>query len=472
LKKPVMPYLVNIDHVWNLPLSLSPSEFRMDLLAAATAGAKGIGVYPGLEGFDGEFYVMLNQTMHEIAILEDFFSKGTRNDTFMQTESQTRATVFHNVRSYNNEYLFSLFNYGKQKTLIKILISKLAPGIYTLYDPITRERFSSGHAPSWTDQELKNGVTISIAPENVRFLVLAKYNASVKYKTSVSQAEIQGSVIPAVVPPVFPEVSGKNAQISGDDLDGDGVPEIKITTPAQQVWIDYQGGARVAGWAINGKPLLTHADHLYNRLFWDLFYPTPGWGGEFGGAYEIMENKVEGNRVVIALRKQLQKGELKGLMIEKTYYVKSDSAMIEVKYRFKNLSRETLTIAFWSHSVPDFNGQEWKMVVPTKDGMSIVNERQKMDVVYTQDQGGHKENTFANNWVAAFSAPQKAAIVFTFSAADVSQLYFWRGFPVQTVEWMYNAVTLKPNEAWETKIGISFLAEFNAVSGISSNSFL
>lgn len=128
----------------NLKETLSPDQFKTAMVAAAASGAKGLSIWDGMK-IDGKFFVAIDQGMAEIAMLEDYFYCGIRNDKIAAAtpvNAKDAALLEENlgirVHDYQDRILISLFNFSIAKTLVFKLKMELPAGKYRRSDSFAK----------------------------------------------------------------------------------------------------------------------------------------------------------------------------------------------------------------------------------------------------------------------------------------------------------------------------------------------
>ena len=159
--------------------TLSPKRIRMSILNCATAGGAGQSFWTGNK-IDGQYFLTIDQAMSEVAKFEDIFADGRRIDSQLKYELSWKGKTTPNnsfrVRAleYKGENIICLFNYHKQQSIqVKIKFSPVGGDKWQVKISRDKKIFS---APSnkiyWTVKELQTGVDVTIAPEDVKFIVI------------------------------------------------------------------------------------------------------------------------------------------------------------------------------------------------------------------------------------------------------------------------------------------------------------
>ena len=156
----------------NLKETLSPDQFRTALVSSAASGAKGLSIWDGLK-VDGKFFIAIDQGMAEIAMLEDYFYNGTRNDKIASVTPAAAkdAKLLEDnlgirVHEYQGKTLISLFNFSIAKPLVFKFKMDLPNEKYQMSDPFAKSYPIVFHAAELLD--------ITLPPTGVKFIVLEK----------------------------------------------------------------------------------------------------------------------------------------------------------------------------------------------------------------------------------------------------------------------------------------------------------
>lgn len=117
LSKPVIPHMCVNDVVYLSAIHMSPQAMRMNMFATFTSGGKGIGFYPGLSSFDGEYYYELGRTLNDVATLKQTYQNTTRNDQGINVSSNE---LKYKVHVDGSKKIISVFNYSNYEISYQI----------------------------------------------------------------------------------------------------------------------------------------------------------------------------------------------------------------------------------------------------------------------------------------------------------------------------------------------------------------
>ncbi len=165
----------------------SPRQFRQTILSGATAGTRGLCIFPGRQ-IDGSFFPLINLAMSEIAEFEDLFLSGAREEKnwsakcLPNREFKVEKGVMHlpdwkeffGFRAHHGkkEVVLSNFNFHPREPLYFSMVpaAKALPGKkVAVYDPIRKRRFIDGDKKCFTAEEM-GSLVFKIDPEDVLFL--------------------------------------------------------------------------------------------------------------------------------------------------------------------------------------------------------------------------------------------------------------------------------------------------------------
>lgn len=153
----------------------------------------------------------------------------------------------------------------------------------------------------------------------------------------------------------------------------------------------------------------------------------------------------------IRLSRKIPDGQWKDLAIAKTYRLPDqDQPVIEVAIEIRNESAAALTFSHRVQNVlPPADGI---FSVPTRDWLTIFNRN--ADAIRSINSLVLKD--LRAGWAARAYQGHKG-LCFHFDHNTVEKTYSYLVAPHDTLEWYYQAITLKPNEAWNTGYSITLV---------------
>lgn len=199
-----------------------------------------------------------------------------------------------------------------------------------------------------------------------------------------------------------------------------------------------------------GKEIVMR-DKPYFGLFIDHMW-AQGYPGELIGVpYEIKLEKTGPEEVIITLSREM-KGEwngrqevLQGLLIEKTFKVKSGQDAVFCSVCIKNTQKEGRLPNYWVQHVfyigGDYNAKEDIFYRPSCRGV--------IRTFQGSVQGDYLKDPYAG-WSAGIDTVKKQGLVFLMDYNYLDQLY--NNARNQTLEWMYDKVPIPPGKEWKTDI--------------------
>jgi hypothetical protein len=459
--------------------TLSPKQFRVKMLGAACSGSKGLCIFPGMQ-IDGMFFVEINRGMGEIAVVEDFLTKGKRYDSKVKltqrpnkkikTASKTinlpewKPFSGHRVHKLNGKILISLFNFHTRYSLYTGLnvAPELLPEKISVENAISKVRIVPGSGKAfWTKKELCESLLLKIPPMDVQFYILKPYIKNAKLTISQNNKLIhrqyQDELAKGKGKAFKPVISGKSKAVM-TDFNSDGIPDIKVSTPAQEIIVSLKGGI-ILKWQ---TPSLTIAegigDQKRNSMCWDYFWNPIVKYSSNNQPYEIKNVKYNDGKFEIDLQTDFKS---QNLQLRKTYFISTGNASVKVNYQITNTAKSSKSVSFWSHNFPTLGAVNKINDLSFKVGKSIVSGKGKNELVFLFQN--NKVIRFKDSKViGSFDKPEvictniktKTAVKFELDPAYLNQLYFYRG-ENPTFEWMTRKVILKANKNFSTWMQLS-----------------
>ena len=149
-----------------------PRQIRMLALAAVVHGCPGVGFYQGIH-YDGEHLLAFMKARDEIAAIEGF-QWGKKDGALTATSDNPQFVHATSVSPDGQENIIALFNYdAKDEAKVKVKDAVKAGGVYKVIDPVTSVILAER-------AEGACGVSLTVLPEDVRFVVFRKINSKAK----------------------------------------------------------------------------------------------------------------------------------------------------------------------------------------------------------------------------------------------------------------------------------------------------
>ncbi len=471
---------------------VSPARFRMLMLATATAGGKGFGLWPG-KHIDGRFFVAINQAMFEIARIEELIAGGVRADEQVTVaalpyaqedivvDGKTRRIVRPNWRdlfgyhawALGGRTLTALFNYSADEPLfVRVGRPGVAEGRYTVFDPVANRRLRNARGAVWSAAELQQGVLIRVAPQDVVMLEIRPAAAGDETMTDWAlesdwqKLYLERCAEAARRTRAFQPVEQEGMKISLHAGAG-GTPAYRLETPVQQLLIAPEGGV-LRSWRVFGRELCkggTDGQAKNNALLYDFFWLPENLrdGVEAERPLELLEARIADGRLYLSLTGKRDRG---ALALTKTIVLNRTEPGFEVHYELRNLSSEARTVSFWAHHFPRLTAPGKLLTdmiyeIPTTAGRRTITGA-SAQYLFPVQAGEHPG--FADSDVSGIfqAGPIRVGLrsgdygfTVTPDPAQLMMVYIWfAGTP--TLEWMYQPVRLRGEQTWRTRIG--FLA--------------
>jgi len=212
VKKPLAPWVAVGSQSSGLPGWLqSPAAMKLNILSTATAGGKGFCIWQCIDELCGLDLVKIRECNDIIARLEDYFFKGKRVDEIIGVAPTEKGALYgKRVHKLEDKYLISIFNFHSKKgTTLNIEFSDIAPGKYSLYDPISKKSFTlSKQKPIWTEKDLKSGFSLNIPVSEVKFMILKPYERKDRTKHTLKLGrQVKTGVLSRTDVVVIPKIS-------------------------------------------------------------------------------------------------------------------------------------------------------------------------------------------------------------------------------------------------------------------------
>ena len=454
--------------------TLSPKQFRVKMLGAACSGSKGLCIYPGMQ-IDGSFFVEINRGMGEIAVIENFLNKGKRYDSKVkltqrpnkkiETASKTinlpewKPTSGHRVHKLNDKILISLFNFHTRYALYTGLniAPELLPEKISVEDAISKTCIAPDSSKAfWTKKELCKNLLLKIPPMDVKFYILKPYVKRAKLIISQNNKLIhnqyQEELAKGKSKAFKPVISGKSKAVM-TDVNDDGIPDIKVSTPVQEVVVSLKGGI-VLKWQ---TPAMTITEGIGNQkrdsMCWDYFWNPILKYSSNNHPYKINSVKYNDGKFKISLQTKFKS---QSLQLQKMYFISTSKASVKVNYKITNIAKSSKSISFWSHNFPTLGTTDKINDLSFRAGKYTVSGKGKNELVFLFRNNkviGFKDSKVVDSFdkpeVTCSNIKTKAVVKFEMDPDYLNQIYFYRG-EEPTFEWMTRKINLKENQSFST----------------------
>lgn len=210
-------------------------------------------------------------------------------------------------------------------------------------------------------------------------------------------------------------------------------------------------------------------DRRYMGLFMDHFWGQ-NWPGELLETPYELQIEQNGPEAVVKLwrtvRGDWQAEEQKfiqGLMLEKTFVLKSDSATLNCHIAVRNPTKEARLPAYWCQNVffigGDYDSEKDVFYRPSARGVKATSFASPQQDEFLQDPAG--------GWSAAVDTVKGDGLLFLVNYNDLDMLYNSRGN--HSLEWMFDKIPVPAGRSWETDISLLPITGFESVAHASSN---
>ncbi|MFA6103340.1 MAG: hypothetical protein WCV67_18835 [Victivallaceae bacterium] len=381
---------------------VTPSEIRIQMLAAFLGGADGIDLYYFPQGYDGEYWRNAAGANAEIAMFEDFVCKGKKLNSnaaitpltalFKSSEHDFSRRLAVRTFEKDGRILAAVCNFDFNSSAPAELSLTLPENQkYVLTAPYEKEYYRGPSNPWLTAAGLRN-IPVLIPPLSVKFLVIEPWQDGKDYGSAVDLNKLRQEnekLIPQLdrrfreqqkeVDKIQREIKGESQEAFSSAAkfkpltDGGFKTELKeqdgkylltVATVSQQITITPENGAIISQWQAGDKTMISpgNGSQMFGK---DKFYSPAGYEGGIAGTYQLESQSINGGNLNLVFRKDLAKGALKGLTIYKTFIIANDKPDLTLSYRFVNNGREAFTAGFWSGNISEISNWKYKPEMQT-----------------------------------------------------------------------------------------------------------
>ena len=369
LKKPVF---VLVDPAEQLKMFFdryTPERIRQNIVACAAQGAVGIGFWPE-DYLDGAYLTHIAAGMGLVAQMEEYYG-GRRDDglatvavepVFAKTvrDGERTATltvpafgerIQYTVHQQGASRLVTLFNYDEANdAILRLKLPGLPKGDLRVRDVETGRLYVDDAGKPLSPEALAAGFLTRVKANGV---VLLEVCADRSLERGVRQGDLQKELEAARAKiggaTAFDGATAGAAVAGWGDVEGDGVPEVRLELGRAKVYISLAGSAAVTGWVVknSGEDILAQ-DRDRGELGELVLFDAKG---AVAGPWQLraLEIRAGAPTAVLAGRMQTdlaaagadpQGGSpLDGLQIEKTATLAADGAALTLSVRLSNGSQ-------------------------------------------------------------------------------------------------------------------------------------
>lgn len=469
-----------------------PWVIRMDILSVASLGAVGWQHWPDMNrAMDGLYVWEMARAASAIAPVEDFFQKGKCIDdqTHVEGLAETvialkikgktikvrypdwRQNLIHHSRQLGKQRLISIFNFSiKDTAYVKVSIKGLPSGKYYLTDTITKTAFTPSETGEfWNKDALMRGVTIKVNPKDTVFLKVSpdKQNG---LADKIALNKVKEDFL-RIKKKRRKENKGDGALIRKDgltitwgDVDDDGVVEAVLESASQKVWISPAGG-RVWGWSIaNRKSDLIRRGKRLGVCMDDFLIPKRARAFKDSlSMYRVVKRVIKDGKASVTLERSIKDDNAPQLFVSKTYSIEKEKTSLTIDLQLANEDIRPVSFSYWSRNSIQISQSPAQLVYPSLNKV-FVEPGGKSCWITRADLGKKQLDEtmttalppIVKNWFATYNKNEKEAVVVHVVYDSLLQIYKWQGSSSDTLEWMYQPITLEPGISWKTSIQLEY----------------
>lgn len=192
LKKPVIPCVTTVfpvgeRNVWR------PWLLKLNMLATAACGGKGVCHFPGVSAMDGEYFNALVDADGLLSLAGRFYSDGRRTDENLKLEPlagriglkgdskvyegvSTGSFIRWTAHASGSDRLVSIFNYHSEAPVyLHVCVSGMRGGLYSIRDLATGVRLVKADGSArWSAGELEDGIAWKAGPGGAGLLLISQ----------------------------------------------------------------------------------------------------------------------------------------------------------------------------------------------------------------------------------------------------------------------------------------------------------
>lgn|GEM_PF-6575460 len=475
----------------------TPNGTRVEMIACAATSAKGMVIYPG-RYIDGMFFKTIGRAVSEIAILEDYYYKGTRCDDSVDVQVDNmpnwKDSIASRAHQLGNKTLVTIVNFSADKTAYAKLSYKQKIAL-TAVDPISGKVLTKGTQVKWTPSDFTKNFVCKVPAEGVGWVLLRPYSKSDESlpKTDIQPLITASSKSASTYVSVRKEIAKRTGSIQASLKDKELNPaklhdlsiskdgtEFVIESPVQKIWVSTKKGGQIVKWLIKKDNTLVCPNASYSQngdlaenMCADWFYNPQSLKDKNGtGEYHLISAGIQDSGEAI-LTLGMLRDDTK-VYIEKSYSIGSTES-VEVKISVQNLTEENLNLSYWSHNCPKMSidtdfGKQMVFIVPTAEGLKTYDNIAEHAVFPARDVSADKtgfptdsiKSSATEGYIIAYLPASKKALRADIDINKLLQFYVCvdKNGKYSTVEWMYKGTDIKPLAQWNTTMKWTYLPEY------------
>lgn len=264
LKTPQFPLVDPSEDMEMFYSRYTPVKIFMNIIATATLGGKGIGIWPS-DALDAGYLHSIRNAISRVAETEAFYSAIRCDDALSVKYLNTNATAIedngkqsivyspdfpattrYTLYRKNKAYLATVFNYSTTEEIIAEISIPEAKGAYSVRELVSRRNYGT--------HDISKGFTAEISPENVAMFLLEPAGEQLDLGAfSVFDAEVLLAKVSefkrnASEKQRFAPVANGECSASLGLLPDISKPLVKLSCGKRSIYLDSARGAAVVSW--------------------------------------------------------------------------------------------------------------------------------------------------------------------------------------------------------------------------------
>ena len=179
----------------------------------------------------------------------------------------------------------------------------------------------------------------------------------------------------------------------------------------------------------------------------DRFWQVPRLNSPWKGAYQAEFRVKSPERMVLALARTGE-GEWKYNSIEKVLTLDAGSAVarVDIAYKVHENKMSAAVLSPWMVNGLAVAGEECRVIVPLNDGVSVLDYNPAAPPLHQQFLYNG-----ARGWMAVVGQKSNCGMAVTLDESRLMAFYMWFGNNANTMEWLYNTVSVPHGQALESR---------------------
>lgn len=417
------------------------------------------------------------------ALWKDYYGKGQFSLRLLRDDLPLLQTVEYELEG---KRLVAVGNFWeKGDAFFTLKLGGLPEGRYTIREPLFNRQH--GKAGGFSAEELREGVLLHVGSLRWAFFVVEPNQEGNVIDELMSQGEIRDAMesrLPAIEKAMeFEKAIRSQAEAkevkppdySGIKADKVGGMALTVERPAgkdsplavfsgadSRITVDPLRGAKVAGWQVAGKALVTDKElGLGVDAFW-----WPSTVNFSNSPYEFIGQGKDGGKLRVSFGKSVTAEDcpqLAGLRLSKTITVGDGGLELEVSTELANMSQAPVEFSFRHNNMPSYP-KDGQIVMAGREKELVFKRNLMPSLLYLQPErdkaldGPHFEDRHCfpiGGASLALSAPgwpfkmQAEAV----NGGDLYGFVFWDGFTMDspTIEPLFKKIKLQPGQSWKAR---------------------